>query len=74
MPIEKSWEELIKLNLNCGCHLGVCKKCSPIIVIIKSLFSQQKQKLKEELLGKLPMVCYIDCKKVDKFKEIINKL
>jgi len=45
MPKEKinNWREVIKLNLNCGCKLGICKKCAPIIQIIQDLLKTQAE-------------------------------
>jgi hypothetical protein len=54
MTLQKLIEEqerLIKLNMDCGCSLGICKKCSPIILIFRSSQNQLIEKVIEEVEG-----------------------
>lgn len=46
---EGEWEKLIQLNLNCGCSLGKCVKCAPIILIVSSLLHSKEKEIRESI-------------------------
>lgn len=50
---KKEIKKLIQLNLKCGCSLGICKKCSPILTLIGLFIQQAKQERDTELVEML---------------------
>lgn len=65
-----SWEELIKLNLSCGCKYGVCTVCAPVLNIIENIIIPQvklqaEQKQWEKMTNELKVGIEKAIKEVD---------